>query len=117
MARCAGAQRVMPGPNADQATQLLRRLGAGDAGAGEELLAIVYEELQRIAAKMMRAQERDHTLQATALVNEAYLRLVDEHEQASFESRSHFLCVAAKAMRSVLVDHARRRSAQKRAGP
>jgi RNA polymerase sigma factor (TIGR02999 family) len=98
-----------------QATELLHRLGAGDAKAGDELLPLVYEELHRIAARMMRGQGRDHTLQPTALVHEAYLRLVAEQIPPSFDSRSHFLCVAAKAMRSVLVDHARRRRAGKRA--
>jgi len=98
----------------DHATELLHRLRAGDAHAGEELLPLVYEELHRIAAGLMSEQRGDHTLQATALVHEAYLRLVDEKAQASFESRAHFLCVAAKAMRSVLVDHARRRGAGKR---
>ncbi|HEV8112427.1 MAG TPA: ECF-type sigma factor [Planctomycetota bacterium] len=98
----------------DHATELLHRLRAGDAHAGEELLPLVYEELHRIAASLMSEQRGDHTLQATALVHEAYLRLVDEKAQASFESRAHFLCVAAKAMRSVLVDHARRRGAGKR---
>ena len=106
----------MSNPSLGPATQLLKRLGAGDPSAGDELLPIVYEELHRIAARMMKGQSRDHTLQATALVHEAYLRLVDEEVQSSFESRSHFLCVAAKAMRSVLVDHARRRGAAKRAG-
>jgi RNA polymerase sigma factor (TIGR02999 family) len=106
----------MSDPSVGHATQLLQRLGAGDSRAGDELLPIVYEELHRIAARMMKGQGRDHTLQATALVHEAYLRLVDEDVQSSFESRSHFLCVAAKAMRSILVDHARRRGAEKRSG-
>ncbi len=105
----------MSHPSSDHATQLLQRLGAGDARAGDELLPIVYEELHRIAARMMKGQGRDHTLQPTALVHEAYLRLVAEDVEPSFDSRSHFLCVAAKAMRSVLVDHARRRGAGKRA--
>jgi RNA polymerase sigma factor (TIGR02999 family) len=104
----------MSSSNAGLATQLLRRLGAGDAGAGEQLLPIVYDELHRIAAGLMRGQSRDHTLQATALVHEAYLRLVDEEVRGSFAGRAHFLCVAAKAMRCVLVDHARRRAAGKR---
>ena len=105
----------MTKPNTGRATQLLRRLGAGDSAAGEQLLPIVYDELHRIAAGMMRGQARDHTLQATALVHEAYLRLVDEDDPEGFDGRSHFLCVAAKAMRCVLVDHARRRAAGKRA--
>jgi RNA polymerase sigma-70 factor (ECF subfamily) len=105
----------MSHPSSGQATQLLHRLEAGDTRAGDELLPIVYEELHRIAARMMRGQGQAHTLQPTALVHEAYLRLVDKDEQPSFDSRSHFLCVAAKAMRSVLVDHARRRGAGKRA--
>jgi RNA polymerase sigma factor (TIGR02999 family) len=101
--------------SAGQATELLRRMGAGDGAAGSELLPILYRELHAIAARMMSEQGHGHTLQATALVHEAYLRLVGEHELPGFESRAHFLGVAAKAMRSVLVDHARRRAAGKRA--
>ncbi len=104
----------MSGPSSDHATELLHRLRSGDAQAGEQLLPLVYDELHRIAAGLMRDQRGDHTLQATALVHEAYLRLVDEGARAEFDNRAHFLCVAAKAMRSVLVDHARRRGAGKR---
>jgi len=99
----------------DRATLLLQRLEAGDASAGEELLPIVYEELHRLARGAMARERNEHTLQATALVNEAWIRLVDR-EGARWEGREHFLAVAARAMRSVLVDHARRRAAEKRGG-
>jgi len=100
----------------EHATRLLQRMGGGDARAADELLPLVYEELHRVAASMMREQRRDHTLQPTALLNEAYVKLFDKSVSASFESRTHFLAVATKAMRSVLVDHARRRAAEKRGG-
>jgi RNA polymerase sigma-70 factor (ECF subfamily) len=106
----------MSSPGNEDATRLLQRIGGGDARAADELLPLVYEELHRLAASMMREQRADHTLQPTALLHEAYVKLVDKTAQSSFESRSHFLGVAAKAMRSVLVDHARRRSAEKRGG-
>ena len=102
--------------DSEHATRLLQRIGKGDAGAAEELFPLVYAELHRLAASLMREQRRDHTLQPTALLHEAYVKLVDAPAQSSFESRSHFLAVAAKAMRSVLVDHARSRAAEKRGG-
>jgi RNA polymerase sigma factor (TIGR02999 family) len=100
----------------ERATQCLQRIGEGDASAADDLLPLVYDELHRLAAGLMRGQRPDHTLQPTALLHEAYLKLVDERQRASFDSRSHFLAVAAKAMRNVLVDHARRRGAEKRGG-
>jgi RNA polymerase sigma factor (TIGR02999 family) len=99
-----------------EATQLIQRLSQGDASASGELLALVYTELHALAEKLMRGQSPAHTLQPTALVNEAYMRLVKADERASWESRAHFLGVAAKAMRSVLVDHARRKRAARRSG-
>ncbi|MCP3919034.1 MAG: sigma-70 family RNA polymerase sigma factor [bacterium] len=96
-------------------TLLLQRMQDGDAGAAQELLPVVYEELHRLAARAMGRQNQDHTLQATALLNEAWIRLV-EAEGGEWNSRNHFLAVAAKAMRSVLVDHARRRGSEKRGG-
>lgn len=96
-------------------TEVLRELRAGSPGAGEELFQAVYAELHRIAAAKMRRQRPDHTLQPTALVHEAYLRLIGSPE-ASWKDRSHFLAAASRAMRSILVDFARSRGAQKRGG-
>lgn len=94
---------------------LIRAGGASSAEARERLYPLVYEELRALAERYMRSQRGGHTLQTTALVNEAYIRLVAREEQG-WESRSHFMGVAAKAMRSVLIDHARRRGAEKRGG-
>ncbi len=98
-----------------QVTQLLLRHAGGDAGATEELFALVYDDLHRLALGCMRAEAVAHTLQPTALVHEAYLRLSDGAD-VQWESRSHFLCVAARAMRHVLVDYARGRRTDKRGG-
>lgn len=108
----------MPCVNAETTTSLLAQVReGGDRGAEarERLLPLVYEELRDLAERYMRAQSPAHTLQTTALVNEAYIRLVAREAQG-WESRAHFIGVAAKAMRSVLVDHARRRNAGKRGG-
>ncbi len=96
-------------------TQLLRDLEAGDKQAPEMLLPIVYDELRRLARGYMRNERSDHTLQATALVHEAYLELVD-WKNVSWQNRAHFFAVAAQMMRKILVDHARAKNAQKR-GP
>ncbi|MCP3916467.1 MAG: sigma-70 family RNA polymerase sigma factor [bacterium] len=101
----------MQGPDT---VSLLRRIDEGDADAAQELLPIVYGELRRLASRAMAKQGPGHTLQTTALLNEAWLRLVDRSGK-SWENRDHFLAVAATAMRSVLVDHARRRGSGKRA--
>lgn len=93
-------------------TRLLGRMAAGDATAADELLPQVYDQLRALADGLMRDQGAQHTLQPTALVNEAWIRLTG----GSYESREHFAAVAARAMRSVLVDHARRRRADKRGG-
>ncbi|MCB9878253.1 MAG: sigma-70 family RNA polymerase sigma factor [Planctomycetes bacterium] len=102
----------VPDPTATR--RLLRAVSAGEAGAAEQLFPLVYDELRRLAGRLMGSERQDHTLQATALVNEAYLRLVAPG--ADYQDRGHFLRTAARAMRHVLVDHARARGAQKRAG-
>jgi RNA polymerase sigma factor (TIGR02999 family) len=96
-------------------TALLRAWSDGDSAALERLLPIVYRELHRQAERYMRAQPPGHTLQTTALVHEAYLRLAIR-DHPDWNGRAHFFGVAAKAMRSILVDHARARSAAKRGG-
>ncbi|MCK5941208.1 MAG: sigma-70 family RNA polymerase sigma factor [Planctomycetes bacterium] len=97
-----------------QTTRLLRAVGAGEASAKEQLLPLVYDELHRLAGRLMAGERRSHTLQPTALMNEAFLRLVEP--AAGYDDRGHFLRVAATAMRRVLVDHARARGADKRRG-
>lgn len=99
----------------ESVTRLLQDLRDGDEVAFDELLATLQGELKRIAGKHLAGERADHTLQATALVNEAYLRLVDQRER-NWESRSHFLAIASQAMRRVLLQHARDRVAQKRGG-
>ena len=96
-----------------EVTQLLDAASAGDRRAAAQILPLVYDELLNLAAARMAAEAPGHTLNATALVHEAYLRLVGCH---SYESRGHFLRVAAQAMRRILVDHARGRAALKRGG-
>lgn len=103
------------GPRDGDVTQLLLAWRGGDASAGERLLHIIYDELHRQAARAMRREGDAHTLQATALVNEAYLRLIDQ-SRVEWKNRAHFFGVAAQAMRRVLVDHARNRHAIKRGG-
>ncbi len=94
---------------------ILRALTEGKEGAAEELLPHVYGELHRLAAGFMSGERKGHTLQATALIHEAFVRLTDGSEK-SYEDRAQFLSVAAIAMRRVLIDHARKRSALKRGG-
>jgi RNA polymerase sigma factor (TIGR02999 family) len=96
-------------------TVLLSEWRAGDQAAFDRLLPIVYEELRRLASSYMRAERAGHLLQTTALVHEAYLRLVD-HPEVSYETRNHFFAVAAQVMRHVLVDYARARCRAKRGG-
>lgn len=96
-------------------TEVLAELREESPGAADELFDIVYAELHRLAAAQMRRQRSGHTLQPTALVNEAYLRLMGTAEP-QWNDRAHFLTAAARAMRSVLVDFARRRGADKRGG-
>ncbi|MEM7307705.1 MAG: sigma-70 family RNA polymerase sigma factor [Planctomycetota bacterium] len=96
-------------------TRLLDDLRAGRDEAFPDLLAALQQELRRLAGKHLAAERPDHTLQPTALVNEAYLKLIDQRSR-NWESRGHFLAIASKAMRRVLVQHARDRLAQKRGG-
>lgn len=102
----------MTPPHTQEVTQLLVKLSSGDRSALDELLPLVYDELRRLANRYLRRERSDHTLQATALVNEAYLRLVDQN--VPWQNRAHFFGVAAEMMRRILVDHARSHQAQKR---
>ena len=97
-----------------QVTQLLRAMSHGDAQAAETLLPLVYKELHRLASSYMRRERAEHTLQATALIHEAYLRLA--HEDVDWKNREHFIDVAAHVMRRVLVDYARAHNAEMRGG-
>ena len=97
------------------ATRLLAQMQAGDPGAVDELMSLLYEELRALAARHMAAERPGHTLQPTALVNEAFFRLVNQKE-ANFQSRGHFMAVAAMVMRRILVNHAQARAAAKRGG-
>ena len=96
-------------------TRLLAEWGKGNQQALDDLTPLVYQELRQLAASCLRKERQDHTLQPTALVHEAYLRLVDQ-EKPSWQSRAHFFGVAARLMRQILVDHARKKHAGKRAG-
>ena len=96
-----------------EVTKLLADWSHGDQGALGKLTPLVYEELRRLAHRYMQGQRPDHTLQTTALVNEAYLRLADQ-KKPSFKNRSHFFAVAAKAMRQILVNQAKAAQRQKR---
>src|SRR5688572_14668801 len=101
---------------AAKVTTLLNEAGAGDPRAAAELLPLVYKQLRALAGRRMRHERGDQTLQATALVHEAYLRLVDNTRVQLWESRWHFFAAAAESMRRILVDHARRRGRIKRGG-
>src|SRR5947209_1433544 len=96
-------------------TQLLLKWSDGDRSAREKLMPLVYDELHRLAAKYLRRERVNHTLQPTALVNEAYLRLVDQ-QSVQWQNRAQFFGLAAKLMRNILVDHARSHQAAKRGG-
>ena len=98
-----------------QVTQLLEPAGSGDSRASEELLPVVYDELRRLARSQLKNEPVGQTLQATALVHEAYMRLVGDSE-VRWENRAHFFGAAARAMRRILVDRARHRGRQKRGG-
>jgi RNA polymerase sigma factor (TIGR02999 family) len=100
----------------DDITRLLQELAAGDAAAAEPLADAVYAQLRRIAASLMSAERRGHTLQPTQLAGEAYMSLVAQRDR-SWQNRAHFFAVAAQAMRRLLVDYGRRTRALKRGGP
>jgi len=99
----------------DTVTKLLKDWARGDQTAADKLMPLVYEELRRLAHQYMRHEKPGHTLQTTALVNEAYMRLVDQNT-IQWESRTHFFGIAARLMRQILVDQARRRNFAKRGG-
>lgn len=99
----------------ERVTQILGRIADGHGSAARELLPLVYDELRRLASSYMRREAAGHTLQSTALVHEAYVRLVGQTE-TRWESRAHFFAVAAMAMRQILANHARARRATKRGG-
>jgi len=96
-------------------TQFLIDWGKGDQGALEKLMPLVYSELRRLASNYLRRERVEHTLQPTALVNEAYLKLIDQRN-AKWQNRAHFFGISAQLMRRILVDHARQRQAVKRGG-
>jgi RNA polymerase sigma factor (TIGR02999 family) len=102
-------------PVQGEVTQLLHRLRAGEQDASDQLVALLYDELRRLAAACMRRERNDHTLQPTALVHEAWLRLVDKREW-NVQNRAYFFGTAAQVMRRILIDHARAARAEKRGG-
>jgi len=97
------------------ATRILTRASAGDEASAVQLFPLVYEQLRELAGGLLRSERRDLTLGATALVHEAFLRLIDQ-TRVNWRDRSHFCAIAAKAMRRILIDHARARRAAKRGG-
>ena len=105
----------MPPPPSHLVTALLDKVNRGDRAALEDLLPLVYRELHELAERVFRAERPSHTLQPTALIHEAFLKLVSQ-ENVQWQNRAHFIGVAATAMRRILVDHARARDAQKRGG-
>lgn len=107
----------MSGSSRHEITQVLQELGEGRGGraAADRVFEAVHGELRRLAGGLMRREREDHTLQPTALVHEAYLRLVDD-TVVEWENRAHFFGIAARAMRQILIEHARRRGAAKRGG-
>ena len=105
----------VPSATSNSVTQLLARWNDGDTSARDALVPLVYGELRKIARRCIAGQRTDHTLQPTALVHEAYLRLA-RHDSADWRDRVHFFAIAAQMMRQILVDHARKRASLKRGG-
>jgi RNA polymerase sigma factor (TIGR02999 family) len=101
-------------PDRQFVTQLLQQWGSGDKDALDRLMPVVYDQLHKLALNCLRSERRDHTLRATALVNEAYLRLVEA--DVTFQDRVHFCAVSARILRRILVDYARSQNRQKRGG-
>jgi RNA polymerase sigma factor (TIGR02999 family) len=101
--------------SSDNVTRTLTRLSRGESDAADELMPLIYEQLRALAADALRRERPDHTLQPTALVHEAYLRLAD-HADITWQDRAHFFAVAATTIRRILIDHARRHRALKRGG-
>jgi RNA polymerase sigma factor (TIGR02999 family) len=108
-------REVVMKPSPGEISQLLAGWRQGDREALDKLMPLVYQELRRLARRYMRVERSSHTLQTTALVNEAYLRLIDVQD-VRWQSRAHFFAVAAQVMRRILVDHARTRNRVKRGG-
>lgn len=102
-------------PPSTQVTKLLKDWSDGDQSAADKLMPLVYEELRRLAHRYMRREKPGHTLQTSALVNEAYVRMVDQNK-IQWESRTHFFGIAARLMRQILVDQARKRNFPKHGG-
>ncbi len=98
-----------------QITLLLEQIAGGDKSAVDSLLPLVYQELRKLAQHQLKGERPNHTLNATGLVHEAYLKLIDQREVA-WQNRAHFMAIAAQAMRRILIDYARRRIADKRGG-
>jgi RNA polymerase sigma factor (TIGR02999 family) len=103
-------------PAMNEVTRILHTIQQGDAHAAEQLLPLVYDELRQLAAQHLAQEKPGQTLQATALVHEAYLRLVDVDKAQHWDSRRHFFAAAAEAMRRILIDNARRKKRRKRGG-
>src|SRR4051794_10089173 len=104
------------GDRAVAVTRLIEEAATGDPRASAELLPLVYDQLRRLARSKMREERADQTLEATALVHEAYLRLIGDHDGKKWDGRWHFFAAAAEAMRRILIDNARRRNRLKRGG-
>src|SRR5437879_3245954 len=100
----------------NEVTRILDQIQQGEPHAAEQLLSLVYDELRALAAHKLAQEKPGQTLQATALVHEAYLRLVDVERAQQWDSRGHFFAAAAEAMRRILIDQARRKRSQKRGG-
>ncbi len=101
--------------DSDNITQILQAWSDGNQTALDELLPLIYDELHRQAARYLKKERADHTLQPTALVHEAYIKLINQ-ENVRWQNRSHFFAIAANAMRRILVDYARTRNREKRGG-
>ena len=99
-----------------EVTQLIQRALAGNENVSEQILPLVYDELRELAAMRLRQEKPGHTLTATSLVHEAYVRLVDVEQPQSWDDRGHFFAAAAEAMRRILVEHARRKMSEKHGG-
>lgn len=102
-------------PDNQEITRMLREWSSGDSEAINRLIPLVYDELHRQAARYLRRENKGHTLQTTALIHEAYLKLVDQRD-VEWQNRAHFFAIAAQAMRRILVDHARTKQREKRGG-
>jgi len=102
-------------PNMGSATIALRELGAGNRTAADKLLPLVYDELRELAERAMRRERSNHTLQATAVVHDAYMRLINE-KQVEWNDRKHFFAIAARSIRQILINSAKAHRAEKRGG-